>query len=78
MKDIVLVRNKQTNHIYQWNGDEEMRNFTNLTTGVTGDIPNELASKAFIIPVMLNKMANENPILLEMIKTLNLELDVEK
>ena len=77
-KEIVLVKNKQTNHIYQWNGDEAMTSFTNLTTGATGHVPNELASKAFVIPVMLNKMVNENPLLLEMIKSLNLQLEPEK
>lgn len=74
-KGIVLVRNKQTNHIYQWNEDVGITNFTNLTSGVTGDIPRELASIAFTIPITLNRMVNENSVLFEMIKGLNLQYD---
>lgn len=74
-KGIVLVRNKQTNHIYQWNEDVGITNFTNLTSGVTGDIPRELANIVFSIPITLNRMVTENSVLFEMIKILNLQYD---
>ena len=71
-KTTALVKNRITGQIYQWEGEND---FTNLSTGVSGNIPQKLASEAFVLPVELNLIANKYPEVLGLIKTLQLKLD---
>jgi hypothetical protein len=67
-----IIKHKETNHIFQQNEDGT---FTNLTTGNTGVLTPENAQGKFTIPVMANILVHKNPLVLELIKTLKLELE---
>lgn len=71
-KETVLVKNKKTNDIYEHHGGTS---YTNLTTQKQGDIPDELASKVFVVPVSLNSICNEYPNVLMLIEKFSLKLE---
>lgn len=73
MKNDIAVVTSNNNSIYQFKGEENGKNkFENLTKGGTGLLSDEEAKRMFTIPVRLNVIVNENPLVLELIKRLNL------
>lgn len=72
-QNTALTTNKKTGDVYQWRGG---LHFTNLTTGRDGELETkEQAQQAFVIPVQLNAMANQNKNLITLIQVLGLSLD---
>ena len=67
-----ILRHKETKHIYF---TEDMFNFTDLTTGRTGTKDNEQAKATLIIPLTINDMYQNNPIILELITKLKLAVE---
>jgi len=66
-----LVKNKK-GHIYVYHGEQK---YTNLTTGKKGIVPDEDAKRFFTIPVILNKMAMDNPLVVDLIEALNAKIE---
>jgi hypothetical protein len=69
---MAIVRNIQNDDLYRYHGNNE---FTNLRTGKRGVIDNDLAKKVFKINLEATELIEENPIIEEMIKRLNLKFD---
>lgn len=73
MKNDIAVVISKNNSIYQFKGSENGKNeFENLTKGGSGLLTDEQSKRMFTIPVRLNVIVNENPLVLELIKKLNL------
>lgn len=70
--NIALVVGKKNREIYQFR-DNDL--FTNLCNGRSGKLKPEDSQKLFSIPVTLNKFANENPKILDLISALSLSLE---
>lgn len=66
-----IVRNIKTNDLYSWDGTM----FTNLRTGISGVVRDDVARKTFRINLEATEMLNKHPHLKEMIRTLNLKFD---
>lgn len=73
MNNTALVVAKKSRDIYIYHGDEK---YENITTGNKGKIANEDANKVFSIPISLNKMVEKNPLIIDLIKSLNLKLEI--
>ena len=71
-KDTAVLRNIQTNDVYR---HLQGNTFKNLRTGVSGDIPEDLANKILRIDYNASMMLNKYPHLEELIFTLKLKLD---
>lgn len=69
-----LVKGKKNKHIYLYHGEEK---YTNLTTGNKGKIADADASKVFSIPLLLNRMVQENPVIIDLITGLGAHFDEE-
>lgn len=54
---------------------KDANEFENLTSGGSGLLTDEQAKKLFTIPVQLNVLVNENPLVLDLIKRLNLSFE---
>lgn len=67
-----LKHSKKTMHIYIYHGETK---YENITTGAKGKIKDEDAKKHFAIPITLNHMAAQNPLIIDLIKKLNLQLE---
>lgn len=67
-----LLKAKNGNNIYAYIGDDK---YVNLTNGGSGKIHKEDASRLFVIPLCLNNMAQENPILIDLISKIGMTLD---
>lgn len=73
-KNTALTTNKKTGDVYQWRGGLRFRN---LTTGRDGELEtNEQAKQAFVIPLQLNALANQNENLITLIQVLGLSLEL--
>jgi hypothetical protein len=72
---MAIVRNIQNNDVYRYLGNNI---FKNLRTGNEGEVSDEVAKKVFKINLEATELINENPILEEMIKALNLKFDNNK
>lgn len=66
-----LVRAKKTGHLYIYHGDEL---YENLVTGAMGKIRDENASVFFVIPVLSNKIFEQCPDIIDIIR---LGFDIE-
>lgn len=71
---MALVKNKK-GEIYFYHGESK---YTNLSTGDKGKIPDDLAKKFFTIPVLLNRMAQDNEEVINLIIALNARLDIDE
>lgn len=67
-----IVRNIKNWDLYQYNGDD---NFTNIRTGVGGNVTPDAAKENFRINVEATSIINEYPIVGELIKRLQLKMD---
>lgn len=67
-----ICRNIQNNDLYYFNGGNE---FENIRTGKKGEVSDELAAKVFRFHPALSNIINENPVVADMIKRLNLKLE---
>lgn len=67
-----ICRNITTNDLYCFEGGNT---FTNIRTGRSGEINNELAGKVLKINVEATTLINEFPIISELIKSLNLKFE---
>jgi hypothetical protein len=72
MDNIAIVKAKKTKQLYLYHGDNK---FENLLTGGKGSLSDEDAKKVFVIPVTINKMAQENPLIVDLIRNLKLIQD---
>lgn len=67
-----ICRNIQNNDLYRYLGNDV---YQNLRTGNTGKIEPEMAQKVLKINLEATELINENPILEDLIKSLNLKFD---
>lgn len=67
-----ICRNIQNNDLYRYLGGNRFRN---LRTGKEGDVSDELAQTTLKINLEATELINQNPLLEEMIKVLNLKFD---
>lgn len=72
---MAICRNIQNNDLYRFLGGNKFRN---LRTGREGEISDEMAQKTLNINLDATELINENPIIEEMIRTLNLKFDNNK
>lgn len=70
--DKVLLRAKKTNMIYAYLGNDK---YENLTKGGTGKLSAEDAKNLFVIPMGLNAMYIENPLIIDLIQTAGLSIE---
>mgnify|MGYP001613682923 FL=1 len=69
---MAICRNIQNNDLYRYLGNDE---YKNLRTGNTGKIDPETAKKVLKINIEATEMINENPIVEDLIKSLNLKFE---
>ena len=69
---MAICRNIQNNDLYRYLGNDE---YKNLRTGNTGKIDPEMAKKVFKINLEATEIINENPIVEDLIKSLNLKFE---
>lgn len=72
---MAIVRNIQTNDLYRFHGGNK---FTNLRTGVSGDIPTEIAQSVLKINLEATEIFNEYPEVEKMIGVLGLKFEQEQ
>lgn len=70
-----VLRNTQKDHAYLHLGEQRYRN---LTTGVEGEIPDDIAKKIFLLNVELTEMIAINPEIENLITKLNLKFEPKK
>lgn len=71
-KDIApIVRNVKNNDVYRYNGGIS---YTNLRTGVSGEVPDEKAKEVFKINVPLTVMIGKNKNIEQLINGLELKI----
>lgn len=68
-----IVRNKKTNFLYRYEGDNI---FTNLSTGVSGKVSDKAAQETFAINLEATQLINGNPIIETLIRTLKLKIEI--
>ena len=68
----IIVRHLGTNVPYQYLGQNT---FKNLTTGVEGNVSDEVAQRSFVINMDATELFYEHPILLDLVHTLKLKFD---
>jgi len=69
-----IVRNIKTNDLYSWDG----KLFTNLRTGVSGIVSDEVARKTFRINLEATELIGKNPLIAELIKAASLKCQITK
>lgn len=62
-----IVSNKKNNTLYEYLGDNT---YKNLNTKTIGKVPVEKAQKIFAVPLSVNLMVKENPLLIDFIEML--------
>ncbi len=70
-----IVRHKTTNTLYRHIENDRYRN---LSTGVEGEVPPEIAKKIFTINIDATALLNEQPNIEKLIKALNLKIEVNE
>jgi hypothetical protein len=68
-----VVVNKKTKVLYRYEGDNT---FTNLQTKAQGTIPTEKASEIFLVPVELNIVLLEYPLVEDLITKLKMNIEL--
>lgn len=70
---VALLTNPTTGEIYEYVAQTaEGYEFRNLTANKTGVVSKEVAQKNLKVSVHLNQLANDNPVLMDLIRGLNL------
>lgn len=69
---MAIVRNIKNNHLYRYHGNDI---YTNLHSGIKGEIKPERAKMLFKINLELTQLIAENPLIEEMITKLKLIAD---
>ncbi len=69
---IIILRNKKTNDIYKYLGEDK---YINLTTSKDGEIKKEIVANLFAINVELTQLITEHSIIEDLIKTLKLKIE---
>ncbi len=69
---MAIVRNKNTNDLYRYLGENKFRN---VRTGKEGVVDEEKAKEIFNINLEATAILNEYPEIENLIKTLNLKID---
>jgi accessory colonization factor AcfC len=72
MKIQGLVKAKKNGDIYAYHGDQK---FTNISRGGKGKLSKEDSQKLFVIPITLNRFAEENPNIINLITSLSLSIE---
>lgn len=72
---IPVVRNIQNSDLYYYKGENV---FQNVRTGDEGVVDDEMAKRIFKINIEATETLNEYPLVVEMIKKLNLKFDNNK
>jgi len=72
---MAVVRNVQTNDLYLYLGDNKFRN---MRTSKEGVIPSEVARNGFKINLEATVLWNTNPLLENLIKSLNLKFEANE
>ena len=72
MKDTAVLINSKTQDLYR---HIQGNIFKNLRTGVTGEIPEELANKILVIDYKSSMMFNKYPLLEELVFKLKLKIE---
>ena len=72
MNDTAILKNIQTNNLYR---HIKGNTFKNLSTGVEGEIPKELANKILVIDYKASMMFNKYPLLEELVFKLKLKIE---
>ena len=72
MKDTAVLINSKTQDLYR---HIKGNIFKNLRTGVTGEIPEELANKILVIDYKASMMFNKYPLLEELVFKLKLKIE---
>lgn len=67
-----IVRNIHNNDLYQYEGENK---FTNLRTGVTGVVADEIASKVFRVNADATVLISQNPNIKKLISGLGLKFE---
>lgn len=67
-----VVRNKRTDDLYFYEGDNK---FQNIRTGASGTVSDEAARKTFAINPECTILLNEHPQVCELIKRLGLVIE---
>jgi hypothetical protein len=70
-----VVRNKRTNDLYFYEGENR---FTNIRSGIGGVVSDEAARKTFSINSEATILLNENPNVVELIKRLGLVIETKQ
>lgn len=69
---MAIVRNKMTNDLYRYVGENTFRN---IRTGVEGKVTDEAAQKTFVVNLEATELCEEYPMIEELISTLGLKFD---
>lgn len=72
MEFLGLVKAKKNGDIYASHGGGK---FSNLSKGGKGKLSDEDAKKLFVIPITLNKMAEKNPLIIQLIERCGLSAE---
>ena len=72
MNDTAILKNIQTNNLYR---HIKGNTFKNLSTGVEGEILEELANKILVIDYKASMMFNKYPLLEELVFKLKLKIE---
>ncbi len=67
-----LFKAKKTGDIYSYHGDGKM---CNITKGAKGKLDEKVIKDMFTIPIGLNNIAKKNPLVIELIAKLSLQLE---
>lgn len=69
---MAIVRNKKTNDLYRYIGENK---FVNLRTGVEGLVPDDKAANVFAINLECTEMFNQYPNIEKLINKLKLKIE---
>ena len=69
---MAIVRNITNSQFYKWEGGNK---FTNIATGVSGEVPDETAKNIFRINLEATAIFSEYPIVEELVKRLGMKSD---
>lgn len=72
---MAIVRNVQNSDLYEYLGENK---YKNLRTGKEGVVDEETAARVFKINLEATQLIGENPIIADLIKSLNLKFHNEK
>lgn len=69
---MAIVVNKKTNYLYRYLGENK---FKNIVTEAEGVVEDEVAQRTFAISLSSTEIVEQNPLVEDFIKRLNLKID---